>query len=137
MTEVEILEERFGPRYFKRGKEAKPEPEPEPESEEPEPDVPELSAPSIAERFTQQVARTGLTVLKYDRKRGGGYVATMRHLRINAKARTLSWHQRKDVDYDRKVQISDIQEVLEPTLISFANDPVATVRGSAHSARGS
>ena len=42
MTEVEILEERFGPRYFKRGKEAKPEPEPEPESEEPEPDVPEL-----------------------------------------------------------------------------------------------
>jgi|EP01047_Picozoa_sp_COSAG01_P013258 serine/threonine-protein phosphatase 4 regulatory subunit 1 len=34
------------------------------------------------------------------------------------------------------LDLRDIQEVLEPTLFNFANDPVATVRGSAHAAFG-
>ena len=75
-------------------------------------EVPELTQACTAktsERFVREMSR-GITVVKYERTRGGSYSASIRHLKIDANDETIRW-SRQLIDLgkiDRLIRIQDL-----------------------------
>jgi pimeloyl-ACP methyl ester carboxylesterase/CRP-like cAMP-binding protein len=75
--------------------------------------VPELShTETISQRWVRELSR-GITILKYDRKRAGGCWASMRHLIIDPRGKTVRWARQPEElgKSDRVIAIHDIVSV--------------------------